>query len=323
LISSFLLSGNIKKNSPLDSTEPWNNAGTPNADPGLSIADTRIVEGHSGQKSVEVMLSISPVSTNTVTVTYSTENGTASAGSDYVAANGTISFAKGELVKKIIVSVIGDLAVEADETFKIVLSNPSGARLSEGTGTVTIVNDDFPAGNLSIYEVRFSFTGYTTFYSSPPDCPIRSNGTVVLTGLLSGIEKVPADDDIYYTGTLQLDMDIDICSVNADTDPAQLCSITLLGSGPVKAELEIYFDQRGGYIKIKNESGRFMKNASGSCDREQIDEERTMIPDKTVASIFNGLELPMLTKRTLQVGPPYIEQNENTELRIEVLRKIR
>ena len=294
------------------------------ASPDVSIADMRVVEGNTGQKSVEVMVIISQVTSSPVTVAYSTRNGTAEAGSDYGAANDSVTFAPGDIMKKITISVNGDMAVEADETFEVVLSNPSGATLADDIGTVTIVNDDFKGGNLSVYEVRFTFTGYLSFFGTPSDCPIRPNGKVVLTGLLAGVENVEFGDDIDYTGILQLEMDIDICSSKetGGNPPSVLCGITVNGSGPVKTELEIYFDQRGGYIKTEHVSGQFMKNVSGSCDQVQINEERNMVPNKTIASVFNGTELPMLTNKTLQVGR-YVETGDGVETVIEVLRKVR
>ena len=307
----------------------WNNqpcwgVGTPSD---LSIADIGVVEGNAGQRSVDVMVSISQSSSNPVTVAYSTRNGTALAGSDYAAANGSVTFAPGDMMKKITLSVNGDVAVEADETFEVVLSNPSGATLANNIGTVTIVNDDFRSGNLSathlsVYEVRFTYTGYTTFYGTPADCPIRSNGKVVLAGLLEGAENVRADYNNTYRGTLQLDIDMDICSMTGEGDNAKSCGITVIGSGPVKTELQIYYDGRGGYIKVENVSGRFMKNASGSCDAQQINDERNMVPNRTIASVFNGLDLPKLTDRTLRVGR-YVESNNGIEIVVEVLRVVR
>ena len=290
----------------------------------VSIADMQVVEGNAGQRSVEIMVSISQVTSSPVTVAYSTRNGTALAGSDYGAANGTVTFAPGDIMKKITISVNGDGDVEADETFETVLSNPSGASLADSIGTVTIVNDDFRGGNLSVYEVRFTYTGYTTFFGTPSDCPIRPDGKVVLTGLLAGAENVPSDDDISYRGTLQLDIDIDICSSKetGGNPPSVFCGITVIGSGPVKTDLEIYFDQRGGYIQTENESGRFMKNVSGSCDQREINDELNMVPNKTIASIFNGLDLPMLKNRTLLVGR-YVESADQGEIVVEVLRKVR
>lgn len=178
--------------------------------------------------------------------------------------------------------------------------------------------------SLSEYEVRFIYTGFTSFHGDASVCPVRTNGTVVLAGLLKGIENVSADDDISYEGTLQLDMDIDICSVKGEGGNAKMCNITVTGSGPVKTELVIYYDGRGGYIQIKDTTSRgFRKNAAGTCDLAEIAEERLMIPLKTIATIFNGLELPMLTQRTLRKGPPQIIRTAEGELLVEVLRKVR
>ena len=201
-------------------------------------------------------------------------------------------------------------------------------------GNALVGSDCSPSTNLftntiisadtSIYEVRFSFTGYQSFSGDASDCPIRPSGTVVLKGLLKGIENVGRDDDVQYTGILQLDIDIDICSVKGEGGNAKLCGITITGSGLVKTELEIYYDGRGGYIQIKDTTSRgFRKNASGTCDQGEIAEERIMIPLKTIASEFNGLELPMLTHRTLREGPSQIVLTEQGELLVEVLRKIR
>ena len=101
----------------------------------------------------------------------------------------------------------------------------------------------FRDGNLTVgpptrYEVRFTYTSYTSFGGSISDCPIRSNGTVKLTGILGGNENVAADDDIVYYGTLQLDIDMDICSIKTIGDDSKFCSITVTGSGAVKTELK-------------------------------------------------------------------------------------
>ena len=364
IIPLFLLSSKQYRNLDGTAVRTWagtnSNIGTIAAPPVISIADMRIVEGNAGQIIAQVMVSISQITSGPVTVAYSTRNGTALADIDYVATKGSIAFAPGDLMKRIIVSIIGEVICEEDEKFEIVLSNASGATLEGNAGTVTIVNDDcmvknvpgttpptnheesgnngsgtklptsiagsgnFP-GHLSVYEVRLTHTGYTTFSGTPADCPIRSNGKVVLTGLLKGAENVPDDDDIRYTGTLQLDIDIDICSAKTEEDPGggyPLCGMTVTGAGVVNAELEIYFDGRGGYIKIKNESGRFTKSVYGTCDQAQIGEERTMVPNKTIAVIFNGRDLPMLTDRTLRVGR-YVETDGGNETVVEVLRAVR
>src|SRR5689334_15292311 len=271
----------------------------------ISIGNSSVVEGSGGQRSVEVMVVISPAAAGPVDISYTTKNGTASAGSDYTAVNGTLHFNKGETMKKITVPISADNGCEPNESFDIVLSNATGATLKDPVGTVTITDDDCMAGRPgpAAYEIRLIATGYLTFSAGPPDCPVRTTGKVVLYGIVTGIEQVGADDDIMYRGTLQLDMDMDLCSIRRDNiGEDHNCVMSLFGSGPVEVELEVQFDSRGGYIKMENKSGRFIRALKGDCQQDEMDEELTMIPNRTIASVFNGLELPSLTNRTLTVG---------------------
>jgi hypothetical protein len=90
-------------------------------------------------------VSLSDVPINTVTVGFSTGNGTATAPSDYVAASGTLVFPQGLPQKKrfITVKVKGDRTPELNETFFVNLSNPSAnAVIDDGQGQGTILNDD-------------------------------------------------------------------------------------------------------------------------------------------------------------------------------------
>ena len=73
---------------------------------------------------------------------YATANGTAQAGSDYVATSGVLTFAAGQLVQTVSVAVRGDRGKEGNETFYVNLSGPSGATLLAGQGLGTIGNDD-------------------------------------------------------------------------------------------------------------------------------------------------------------------------------------
>jgi hypothetical protein len=290
----------------------------------ISIANTSVPEGNGGQQTVEIMVVVSPMATAATDISYTTRNGTASSGSDYSAANGIIHFTKGETTKKIRVVVNGDIACEPNESFEIVLSHASGALITDGTGTVSIINDDcLGATGPAMYEIRLTCTGYTTFSAGPPDCPVRTNGKVILYGIVQGNEQVASDDDINYRGTMQLDMDMDICSILRENGEDKFCVMTATGSGPVDVELEVQFDQRGGYIKMENKTGRYARAIKGSCEQAEMNEELTMIPNKTIASIFNGLELPSLTNRTLTVGTYHVGQGTSLETVIEVIRKIR
>jgi Calx-beta domain len=110
--------------------------------PSLSISDATVTEGSGGPATATFTVSLAPTSTSAVTVNYATADGTATAGSDYVASSGTVSFAPGETTKTIAVAILGDSVPEPDETFFVNLSSPAGATVLDGQGVGTIVNDD-------------------------------------------------------------------------------------------------------------------------------------------------------------------------------------
>jgi len=111
--------------------------------PSLSIGDATVAEGNAGATQTIFTVSLSGAASSTVSVDYSTADGTASAGSDYAAKSGSVSFAPGDpLSKTVQTDVNGDLRDEPDEAFSVNLSNPSGALISDGLGMGTIVDDD-------------------------------------------------------------------------------------------------------------------------------------------------------------------------------------
>ena len=110
--------------------------------PQASIANTAVAEGNSGTTNAVFTVTLSKPSTKTVTVGYGTANGTATAGSDYTASAGILTFAPGVTTQKVNVAVTGDTAVEPTETFTVKLANPGNATLGTATATGTITNDD-------------------------------------------------------------------------------------------------------------------------------------------------------------------------------------
>jgi hypothetical protein len=110
--------------------------------PMLSVGDASTAEGNSGTVQLAFPVTLSRAATTSVTVGYTTANGTAVAGGDYTAATGTVTFSPGETSKAIVVSVLGDTAVEPDETLTVSLSNPVGATIADGSAVGTIRNDD-------------------------------------------------------------------------------------------------------------------------------------------------------------------------------------
>src|SRR4029450_9717487 len=93
--------------------------------PTLSVADATVAEGNSGTRSLAFTVTLSAAATAPVSVAYATSNGTATGGSDYTAASGSVTFAAGETSKVVNVTVSGDTAVEGNETVTLTLSSPS------------------------------------------------------------------------------------------------------------------------------------------------------------------------------------------------------
>jgi diadenosine tetraphosphate (Ap4A) HIT family hydrolase len=111
--------------------------------PTVSIGDASGLEGSAGTSSFGFKISLSVATLNTVTVDWSTSDGSATlANNDYVAASGTATFLPGETSQTISVDVNGDLKFEGDETFHVNLSNASSATIGDGQGDGTISNDD-------------------------------------------------------------------------------------------------------------------------------------------------------------------------------------
>jgi Calx-beta domain-containing protein len=88
-------------------------------------------------------LQLSKASPKATSVRYSTANGTATAGSDYVAkTNQLVTFPAGTTSKNVTIAVKGDTTAEPNEAFSVKLSSPIRMKIGDGTGVGTIQNDD-------------------------------------------------------------------------------------------------------------------------------------------------------------------------------------
>lgn len=146
----------------------------------FSIDGAALVEGNAGTQNALVTVRLSEPHAQNVTVNYSTANGTATAGSDYTAVSGKLTFAKNETTKTILVPVRGDRVVESDESFSVQLSNPTkGALIGNGTGVITIMNDEprIWISNASALEGFSGTTALTFTVSLSPgyDSPVTIN----------------------------------------------------------------------------------------------------------------------------------------------------
>ncbi len=141
-VSSSLVSNSLGANDPEPVTLTIEDDDDAATLPELSIGDASAAEGDSGGKTLEFAVTLDSAATQAVTVDWATSDGTATAGTDYTAGNGTLTFGAGDSSRTVSVTVAGDEADEPDETFEVTLTNPSGATLGDATATGTITNDD-------------------------------------------------------------------------------------------------------------------------------------------------------------------------------------
>ena len=95
----------------------------------------------------------------TATVNYATSNGSATAGSDYTATSGTLTFADGVATQSFTVPIINDTDIEGDETVTLTLSGATNGALigTPNPATLTILSDDAPI--LLINELKINPAG--------------------------------------------------------------------------------------------------------------------------------------------------------------------
>jgi hypothetical protein len=108
----------------------------------ISIGDVTIVEGNSGTQVAAVQVTVSQPHGNNVTVNFNTVNGSATAGSDFTAVSGKLTFAKNEMSKVIQIPIRGDRVAESAESFVVQLSNAKSAQIAKSQGSVSIVDNE-------------------------------------------------------------------------------------------------------------------------------------------------------------------------------------
>jgi thiamine pyrophosphokinase len=164
--------------------------------PTLSINNVTQAEGNAGTTNFVFTVTLSPASGQTVMVNYATANGTATAGSDYTATSGTLTFAPGVTTQNISVPVNGDTVFEPDETFTVNLSAPVNAMITTATGTGTIVNDEPGNADVAITKTASGnfFAGQnTTFNIAITNGGPNNAAAVIVTDVLpAGVTFVSA-----------------------------------------------------------------------------------------------------------------------------------
>ncbi len=248
--------------------------------PDLAIGGAGVLEGDAGTVGAVFNVTLSEATEGTVTVSYTSRDGTATAASgDYQSASGPLTFAPGETLKRVTVEVVGDTRVEPDETFFVDLSNADGAEIVDGQGEGTILNDD----------------------EEPPEPPTVSidDATVVEGG--DGVALVTFSVELSrmtgaVDGTITVDYATEDSTATAADDDYRPASGTLsFPPGQIEREVtvEVLGDERVEAdevfaVVLSNPDGAIIADGRGEATILNDDEEPSRIRFADVPSVAEG-----------------------------------
>lgn len=229
--------------------------------PALATTDVLFSEGTGNPLAASFTVTLSAAVPQTVTVAYATANVTATAGSDYAATSGTLTFFPGDTSRTVTVAIVPDSVDEVDETFRLNLSAPVGATVAIGQSVATIDDDDGPRvavaeatgteGNAGTSPLPFAFS-----------LSAASPQTVVVTFQTSDGTAAAGSDYTAVSGTITFPPGATVSSVdvpvNGDLidEPNETFYLNL--SSPVDATLAAdaalgrIADDDGGAIELRS-----------------------------------------------------------------------
>ena len=203
--------------------------------PSISVRDVTLVEGNSGTTQATFVVALSGPSSQSVSFSFATANGTATAGSDYVATSGASSFAPGEVEKPVVVLINGDTVDETQETLFLDISNVQNATVSSARGTGFINDDDGPTASINDVTITEGNSGtkaatFTVSLSGPSVEAIAiravtAQGTATASSDYNSIDSVV----IFQPGTVTRTLDVAIIG-DTNLEPNETFSVNLTES---------------------------------------------------------------------------------------------
>jgi Calx-beta domain/PKD domain/IPT/TIG domain len=204
--------------------------------PTITVDDVSVTEGNSGDSDATLTAKMStPVSFYTY-LYWSTQNQTATAGSDYRTASGSVMFAPGETTKTFTVPIVGDTTVEANETLKVNLQISSGYGypvLPRTFATCTILNDDIGIGPAELRIATGSTSTLSIRLAQPPTAP----SSIALTSSVPEVASVPDNLDV---ATGDQNINIKVKGLQAGSATIRAVLPAALGGNTLTARVFVY-----------------------------------------------------------------------------------
>ena len=200
------------------------------------IAATFSIDSASVAEGASVILTVTRGGylSRSVSVNYSTQDGTAIAGSDYQSATGTLTFGPNQTTQTITIPILKDSVVETAESFSVVLGNPLGGDVVGSPGTVSITLDP-PLPTLSVSDVSISDTaagsaGFVVTLSAVSTIPVTFNYTTQAGSATAGSDFTPRNGTVTIpAGQTSITIDVPVLA-NANNEPTEIFSVVLSGA---------------------------------------------------------------------------------------------
>ncbi len=228
----------------------------------LTIADVSILEGNSGSVTAVFTVTLTPDSSQTVTVDYATANNSATAGSDYTAVANTLTFNPGQTSQTISVPILGDTSDESDETFFVNLSNPANAEIQDSQAVGTIIDDDgLPALTISDEVVQEGNSGTVNMVFDVTLSPasagvVTVNYTTVNGTAVAGSDYTAVSDTLTFAiGETSKQITVPIIGDNVDEGSSENFTVQL--SGTTNANID---DAQGSGAITDDDTARLSQN---------------------------------------------------------------
>lgn len=179
-------------------------------------------------------VSLSSVGTQTVTVGYATQNGSALAGTDYTPVSGSLTFAPGQSVQTISVPLIAQSIPQPTKQFFVNLTGPTNATVGLGRGTATILNDA-PAPTVSAAsaatvtepEAGSTLASFPLTLSGPSGLPVTVNyATADITAHAGSDYTATSGTATFPPGTTSLVVNVPVAAQNLSL-PTQTFALNL------------------------------------------------------------------------------------------------
>ena len=208
--------------------------------PSLSITDAATVEANTGERALAFTLRLSARSGRSINVDFHTADGTAVAGLDYVATNGTVLIPPGVLLKKITVPVKGNAISESNETFFVNLANAVNATLGDAQGAGNVRDND-RAPSVSVIDATVftdlsgRFALFTVRLSAPSDKPVTVNvatarNSVGATAAVPGVDYVAYPESPLYFPPGETALNVVVSLLNAPASSGKRFYLTTISA---------------------------------------------------------------------------------------------